>query len=285
MNVSRRSFVEGLSACGTLALCGFVTKAEFPVRGLVAHRGDCDAYPENTLPAFRSAVAKGVEMIELDEWRCKTGELVVVHDHFVDRTTNGKGLIKDLTLAEIKALDAGSKKSIRFSGERVPTLEEALSVIPRSEVLVNIHCKTGSAAPEVARMLRQDHRAEQCILMCDSRGDLERLKASCPWTRTGLVAGKKAGWLSPWNEKDAWETIRYAVDVGTDFLQVLPNGHCTREQMKFLHDHGIRTTYYVADDAKAMEELVLEGHDFIFTNYLSKLEPIYRKAVAHACNI
>jgi glycerophosphoryl diester phosphodiesterase len=70
----------------------------------VAHRGDVEEFPESTIPAFRSAVAKGAEMIELDEWRCKTGELVVMHDHSVDRTTNGKGRIADLTLRRSRHL-------------------------------------------------------------------------------------------------------------------------------------------------------------------------------------
>ena len=55
-------------------------KGEFPVRGMIAHRGDAAEYPENTMPAFIAAVAKGAEMVELDEWRCRTGELVVMHD-------------------------------------------------------------------------------------------------------------------------------------------------------------------------------------------------------------
>ena len=219
-------------------------------------------------------------MVELDEWRCRTGELVVCHDASVDRTTNGKGRICDLTYDQIRALDAGSRKGASFAGERIPTLEEALACFPRTGILLNIHCKTGEAAPEVASLLRREGRLAQGILMCDSREALENVKARCPWARTGLVGDTKDGWeKGPWTEAEAWETIRYVAAVGAEFLQVLPDFHCTNDQMRFLHDHGIRTTYYYANDARTMREIVAEGHDFVFTDRYSELEPVYRKEV------
>lgn len=252
---------------------------DFPACGVIAHRGDRDACPENTLPAFRSAVAKGAAMVELDEWRCKTGELVVMHDPTVDRTTDGTGAIADLTLAQIKALDAGSKQMPAYAKERVPTVQEALACFPKAGVLLNIHCKSGEAASEVAEILKKDGRLAQGVLMCDSRADLERLQARCPGAKTGLVGNTRAGWMKPWTEDEAWETIRYAVDRKVDFLQVLPNSHCTAEQMKFLHGHGVRTTYFVANDAQTMADVVREGHDFVFTDHYSVLEPVFRKTL------
>ena len=254
-------------------------KGEFPERGVIAHRGDVKEFPENTLPAFESAIRKGAEMVELDEWRCKTGELVVMHDRAVDRTTNGHGLIADLTLAEIKALDAGSRKDARFAGTKVPTLEEALSVFPKTGILLNIHCKTGDAALEVAELLRRTGRLAQGILMMDSESDLAAIKSKCLWVKTGFVIRIKK-WGVPWTEEDAWRQIRNAAKVGVEFLQILPNCHCTREQLTFLHDHGIRTTYFVANTAKTMDELAREGHDFIFTDTYSELRPVYDAAVS-----
>jgi len=250
-------------------------KGEFPARGVIAHRGDAAEFPENTIPALKSAVAKGAEMVEIDEWRCRTGELVVMHDPKVDRTTNGKGAIEDLSLAEIKALDAGSKKGAAFAGEKVPTLAEALACFPKTGIYLNIHCKTGSAAPEVAEMLRRDGRLAQGILMMDSRADLVALKKACPWAKTGLVMNTDGGWLKPWTEEEAWRKLRDAAQIGVEFVQILPNSHCTKEQLTFLHDRGIRTTYFFANDPEKMKELVAEGHDFIFTDYYSKLRPVY----------
>ena len=253
-------------------------KGEFPARGLIAHRGDAAAYPENTVPALKAAVAKGAEMVEIDEWRCKSGELVVMHDPKVERTTNGKGWIKDLTLDEIKALDAGAKKGAAFAGEKVPTLAEALACFPKTGIYLNIHCKTGTAAPEVAEMLRKEGRLAQGILMMDSRRDLIALKAKCPWAKTGLVMNTDGGWEKPWTEEEAWRKLRDAAEIGVEFVQILPNSHCTKEQLAFLHDRGIRTTYYFANDPAKMKELVAEGHDFIFTDVYSKLRSTYDRA-------
>ena len=249
-------------------------KGEFPERGVIAHRGDAAEFPENTIPAFKAAVLKGAEMVELDEWRCKTGELVVMHDGKVDRSTNGTGRIADLTLAEIRALDAGSKKGAAFAGEMVPTLDEALDCFPKTGIYLNIHCKTGDAAPEVAEMLRRKGRLAQGILMMDSRKDLLVVKEKCPWAKTGLVI-KTPKWSVPWTEEEAWRQIRDAAKIGVEFLQILPKSHCTKEQLVFLHDRGIRTTYFVANNKETMAEIVREGHDFVFTDHYSLLRPVY----------
>ena len=83
-----------------------------PSRGICAHRGASDTHPENTLAAFREAIRLGVHMIEFDVALSKDGQLVLMHDTTVDRTTHGNGPVSELTLAELKKLDAvGSKNS------------------------------------------------------------------------------------------------------------------------------------------------------------------------------
>ena len=276
------SFAE-VSVCadGTFTVTGWRSasslgvKGEFPGCGLIAHRGDCAAYPENTVEAFKAAVRQGAEMVELDEWRCKTDELVVVHDRRVDRTTDGKGAIAELTLAEIKALDAGVRKDARFAGMRVPTLEEALECFPKSGIYLNIHCKTGDAAPEVAELLRRTGRLAQGVLMMDTRKDLLALKAKCPWVKTGLVMKPTNGWGKNWKDDDAWRQIRDVAQIGVDFFQILPGVRVSPEQMRFLHDHGIKTTYFFANDAAAMKTIVEEGHDFVFTDRYAAMRPVY----------
>ena len=95
----------------------------------VAHRGASGNYPENTLIAFQRALEISVDEIELDLHSTRDGHLVVMHDAAVDRTTDGTGAIGELTLAEIKALDAGGGFAEQFRGERVPTWEEALDLV------------------------------------------------------------------------------------------------------------------------------------------------------------
>ena len=96
---------------------------------IFAHRGSKGTHPENTLASFKEAVRVGSDGIELDVHLTKDGHLVVIHDETVDRTTNGTGEIRNLTLAEIKAMDAGSWFNETFAGEKIPTLEEVLLLL------------------------------------------------------------------------------------------------------------------------------------------------------------
>lgn len=95
---------------------------------VVAHRGASNDAPENTLAAFKLAREQGADWFELDCRQCKGGEVVVIHDDTVDRTTNGKGKVAELTLEQLQALDAGAWKDARYAGERVPTLKAALEL-------------------------------------------------------------------------------------------------------------------------------------------------------------
>ncbi|KAA8325616.1 glycerophosphodiester phosphodiesterase [Leuconostoc carnosum] len=96
---------------------------------IVAHRGYRIVAPENTIPAFQAALAYRPDMLEMDVHRTKDGHLIVIHDEKVDRTTDGTGYVKDLTLAEIKALDAGSYKEPIMQGVRIPTFIEFLNFL------------------------------------------------------------------------------------------------------------------------------------------------------------
>lgn len=96
---------------------------------VAAHRGWSEKYPENTMLAFRQAAMLGVDQIEIDVRVTKDNELVVIHDAYVDRTTNGIGLVREKTLAEIQALDAGSHKGNRFRGEKIPTFLEFMDFV------------------------------------------------------------------------------------------------------------------------------------------------------------
>ena len=86
-----------------------------------AHRGASDTHPENTIEAFREAIRLGAQMIEFDVALSRDGKLVLMHDSTVDRTTNGKGPVSQLTLEELKKLDAGVYKAKHFAGATVPT--------------------------------------------------------------------------------------------------------------------------------------------------------------------
>ena len=106
----------------------------------IGHRGAMGYAPENTLLSFQKALDLHVDMIELDVYVCLSGDLVVIHDDKVDRTTNGKGYVMQKTLSELRSLDAGQ-------GEKIPLLQEVLDLIDR-KTKVNIELKgTGTAKP------------------------------------------------------------------------------------------------------------------------------------------
>ena len=112
---------------------------------VAGHRGNVKFAPENTIPAFLKAAELGADLVEMDIRETKDGYLVIMHDETVDRTTNGKGRVEELTLEEIKKLDAGEWFSPEFKGTRVPTLHEVLEAI-KGKVLPDLDFKAGSPA-------------------------------------------------------------------------------------------------------------------------------------------
>jgi glycerophosphoryl diester phosphodiesterase len=108
---------------------------------IIAHRGHSIAVPENTLEAYRRAIELGTDMIECDVNRTKDGELVMIHDWMLDRTTNGSGRVEDVTLAEIRELDAGSRFDPSFAGLRVPTTAETLDLAREAGTLMCFEVK------------------------------------------------------------------------------------------------------------------------------------------------
>ena len=124
---------------------------------IAAHRGDSYNYYENTMEAFRAAIRSGVEMIETDVHLTKDDQLVLIHDNTVERTTDGRGWIKDMTLAELRKLNAGGSEEWLS----IPTLEELLQLLKESGTLLNLELKEYYEGDEVS--LERCHR---CIDLC-----------------------------------------------------------------------------------------------------------------------
>lgn len=130
---------------------------------VIAHRGASGSHPENTLPAFLRAIELGSDIVELDLRMTKDGHVVVIHDASVDRTTNGQGLVAELTLAQIKALDAGCAfspdggKTFPFKGQgiTVPTLEEVLTALPKQLLMLELKVGTTRMVRQVIATLRR----------------------------------------------------------------------------------------------------------------------------------
>lgn len=159
---------------------------------VMAHRGARDSAPENTMAAFRAALDAGADAIELDVKRCATGEVVVIHDATVDRTTDGSGRVADLTLYDLRALDAGSWFAPAFAGEPIPLLSEVLDWA-HDRIRLNIEIKDdGLQRPgleqEIAAMLQERCLGPEQTLICSfDPGSLWRMRRAAPELPRGLL--------------------------------------------------------------------------------------------------
>lgn len=130
---------------------------------VVAHRGVWTYAPENSLEAIKRCIDLGVDIVELDVRKTKDGHLVVIHDKTVDRTTNGKGKVEDMTLREIKSLRLRNAIGMRGSRLQVPTLEEVMR-LTKDKILVNIDKTEDVLVREAYEILKKTGTVDQAIL-------------------------------------------------------------------------------------------------------------------------
>ena len=230
---------------------------ELPERGLCAHRGAMGTHPENTIPAFRAAVEAGAHMIEFDIWLTKDNQMVVIHDSSVDRTTNGKGKVSDLTFGEIRKLDAGSWKSPEFAGVQIPTPEEVLNEMPHN-VWINIHIKGEGELPVmIARLVEKQGRLHQAFLACSA--EAARLAKEA-------VPGIKICNMD--RQESAEEYVAATINARTEFIQLLKKSDYSdfAASVKQLKEKGIKVNYYGTDSPEELKMLFEAGVDFPLVN-------------------
>ena len=206
--------------------------------------------PENTLAAFRAAIAAGADMIELDVHLTRDNEVVVIHDDTLERTTNGKGNVAEKTLAELKSLDAGSWFNPRFAGERIPTLAEVLE-IARGRILVNIELKKGKNFPytmeELAdRTLAVVEKAgmtDQVLFSSFDPAAVNRIREKNPRLPIALIVDK------PWEKpEDPGAGTRYpTLNCRTTVLN--------EENIRRAHAGGIQVHVWTVNTQEAMDEV------------------------------
>ncbi len=225
-----------------------------------AHRGDRAKAPENTLPAFASAVSKGAHQIEFDVHLTRDGELVIMHDAAVDRTTDGSGAIADMTFAEIRALDAGSWFSPAFKGTQVPTLRETLEIIPES-ILCNVHLKNApGVAAASAALIRDMGRLTHCFLACTLAQAAEAREAApgimiCNMDRQG---GDRTAYIDQ-TIQEGCAFIQLHWGQGFDGL---------KGDVRRLHQAGVRVNWFGAQEEAPIRQLAEASVDFILTDDL-----------------
>lgn len=164
---------------------------------VLGHRGSSREAPENTLAAFRLALAQGADGVELDVWRCASGEVVVFHDQDARRIAGSPLRIPAASLAELKALDVGAHRGERFRGERMPRLEEVLEALPAAVVDVELKSarlgdpRLGRA---VARILRDRRAGERAVVSSFDWALLAAFRLAAPEVATGLLFQARSAW-------------------------------------------------------------------------------------------
>lgn len=160
------------------------------------HRGDCTIAPENTIPAFRSAIRKGGDRIELDVQMSKDGVVVVTHDTSLKRCTGKNAKVYDLTFDEIEELDAGRWFSARFAGTRIPSFEEVLQLC-QGRIDLNVEIKPSAATPtleaETVRLLQEYGFEGHCVITSQSYETLHKVKELAPDIPTGYILALGVG--------------------------------------------------------------------------------------------
>jgi glycerophosphoryl diester phosphodiesterase len=155
---------------------------------ILGHRGASGDAPQNTLPAFKLALEQGATGVELDVHLTSDGQLVVIHDFTVDHTTDGTGSIAEMTLDQIKALDAGSWFSEGYRETRVPTLREVFELL-QGKLLINVEIKAATEGIElaVAVLIRQYNLADQVVISSFDPAILQRFQRVMPEVATGWI--------------------------------------------------------------------------------------------------
>lgn len=164
---------------------------------VLGHRGASADAPENTLAALRLALAQGADGVELDVWRCATGEVVVTHDVSTGRVAGEDLVVPDAPLAALRALDVGAWKGPAFRGERVPLLAEALEALPGAFVNVELKSRGGrdrSLAAAAAAAIARAGAAGRVVVSSFDWRLVAAFRAAAPEVPAGLLFEERRGW-------------------------------------------------------------------------------------------
>lgn len=235
---------------------------------VIAHRGASSECPENTLSAYRAAIASGVDVIELDVWQAREGALVAMHDATVDRTTDGHGRVRDLTLPELQSLDAGAWLDRRFAGERIPTFDQVLQLVAGTRVSLCIEIKAddeqegANTALAVARVIRTMRAERAAVVYLGWSSVIPALRTISSFLAVGLDAEYHSG--------SAWDLCQQVLLSGANFL-AHPYHSLTGEIVEQAHRHGFGVWAWTVDEPADWKKMLDLGVDGIMTNCPSLL--------------
>ena len=228
---------------------------------IFAHRGASAHAPENTLAAFELALAQGADGIELDAKLSADGHVVIIHDATVDRTTDRQGRVKDISLAELRSLDAGGFFAEQYRGEKVPTLEEVFEALGKrmfvNVELTNYNTPGDHLVESVCMLVKKCGLQKQVLFSSFFASNLSKARGLLPEVPRGLLAFN--GLLGVWARSFGFAFGRYQA-LHPNLKDVTP------QQVQRVHRLKRRVHVWTVNTAEDMRRLFNWDVDAIFTD-------------------
>ncbi len=235
---------------------------------IIGHRGASGHAPENTLAAFKKAVALGATFIETDLQLSRDARFVAIHDDTLDRTTNGQGKVHDQTLAALRRSDAGSWFASEYAGERIPTLEEILEFSKKNDIVFYLELKpSGSWGGEHALIgaLRESGEVARVVVISFDPTILAGLRKTEPTLMTGVLYD---GQLA--------DPLKTAVDVGARQL-VVRGDLVTPAMIVEARKRDLQVVCWTVNHPAHIRLLIAAGVDGIMSDYPDRLVAALKK--------
>ena len=227
---------------------------------VLAHRGASADAPENTLAAFHLAMEQGADGVELDVWRCGSGEVVVHHDEDTTRTSGVPRRVSSAGLAELRALDVGAWKHERFRGERIPLLAEVLEALPTALVNVELKSRSGrdlALARAAASVIRRAGAGGRVVVSSFDWRLLAAFRLAAPEVATGLV----------FDGRKAWRLRTFLGIRGLRPAAVHPDKRlATDARIAAWTSRGLEVNVWTVDDPEEAARLARAGASALITN-------------------
>jgi len=232
---------------------------------IIGHRGASAIAPENTFKAFKKAIELKADYVEFDIHKTKDGEIIIIHDSDTFNATGVKGLIKDMTLDQIKSLDAGE-------GEKIPTLQELIS-ITRKKMGLQIEIKSINLLDKMIQILKEEDLLNTSIVSSFLLDELLKLKLLEPSVKIGLLLPIEL--VRPKLIKK--KIVKVAKN---NFYSIHPYYNITdKEIVDFAHSHGLKVIVWTVNDREIMEKLIEIGVDGITTDDISLANDILGRKI------
>jgi len=223
---------------------------------VIAHRGCGAAEPENTLRAIRRALELGVDGVEIDVHACRSGEIVVIHDPTVDRTTNGTGSVAQLSLHQLRELDAGK-------GERIPTLREVLELVAGRPLILNIEVKVPGIGRQVLDLVHGYEAEHQVIISSFLYPVLTEIRQLDQEITTGLL----------YMHQELGDPVKIAKELEANALHP-HHSLVTANLVERCRHAGLLINPWTVNEEKDLHRLLSLGVDGIITDYLQLLQSL-----------